>query len=456
MSAAENPAFAFYGTVIHSSSITSIAILEQAIVAVTPSTGQILALEANVPKDEVEQKLDALGIPPSRTTHLVPGQFLIPGFVDTHNHAPQWMQRGLGQGMHILDWLAGVTFPNEARFADAEYAARVYRAMVAGMLRQGVTTASYYGSLHGDATCVLADTCLDMGQRAFVGKCNMNRGSPDFYRDASADESLAETERCIAHINTIDPSSKLLKYVITPRFAISCEPDLLAGLGAIASRNPNLPIQTHFNEAEQEVKATLSLFPDFTNEVDLYSHYQLLTPRTILAHCTIMTEAETQSLADLDCGVAHCPTSNMTVGGGFMAAPVRQFLDRGIKVGLGTDSGGGFSSSILDAMRHALIASFSREAASVGREKGLTLEEVFYLSTVGGARVMGMEDKIGNFQVGKEFDAVVVDMNTARGGVNAPIEDQDELRRIFDKFLMTADDRNMTQVFVKGKKVHAL
>lgn len=456
MATTSDPSFAFYGTLIHTPSIQSIEILEQAILVVSASTGCILALQANVPKDQVEQTLTDLGVQPSRTTHLLPGQFLIPGFVDTHNHAPQWMQRGLGQGMHILDWLSGVTFPNEARFRDPDYARRVYAEMVAGMLRQGVTTASYYGSLHGEATCILADTCLKKGQRAFVGKCNMNRNSPDFYRDASVEESLAETERCISHIQTIDPSNKLLKYVITPRFAISCEADLLAGLGDIASRNPDVPIQTHFNEAEQEVKATLSLFPQFSNEVDLYSHYNLLKPSSILAHCTIMTDAETQSLADLDCGIAHCPTSNMTVGGGFMAAPVRDFLNRGMKVGLGTDSGGGFSSSILDSMRHALIASFSREAASAGREKGLTLEEVFYLSTMGGARVMGMDDKIGNFKVGKEFDAVVVDMNSARGGVNAPVEDGDELRRVFDKFLMTGDDRNLTQVFVKGQKVHSL
>ncbi|KPM35435.1 putative guanine deaminase [Neonectria ditissima] len=456
MSTAEALPFAFHGTLIHSPNIQTITMLENALLTIDASTGHILTLHPNISPDQASQTLATLAIPPSRTTRLTRGQFLIPGFVDTHNHAPQWTQRGLGQGMHILDWLAGVTFPNEARFRDPQHARAVYAALVAGMLRQGVTAASYYASLHGEATRVLADTCLQMGQRAFVGKCNMNRGSPDYYREASAGESLAETERCVSHVRAIDPSGSLVKYVITPRFAISCDADLLVGLGDMAARNPDLPIQTHFNEAEQEVQATLSLFPAFANEVNLYSHYGLLQPRTILAHCTIMTDAETQSLAALGCGVAHCPTANMTVGGGFMAAPVRDFLSRGIKVGLGTDSGGGFSTSILDSMRHALVASFSREAASAGREKGLTLDEVFYLATMGGARVMGMDDKIGSFSVGKEFDAVVVDMNAATGGVNAPVEEEDEIRTIFDKFLMTGDDRNMTQVFVRGRKVHAL
>ncbi|KAF4983452.1 hypothetical protein FZEAL_1181 [Fusarium zealandicum] len=439
---------AFYGTVIHSTSLTSITILQNTLITIS-SSGRILTVQPEIsPKD-----LDSLEVP---LTKLFPHQFLIPGFVDTHNHAPQWMQRGLGQGMHILDWLSGVTFPNEARFKDVEYARRVYASLVEGMLRQGVTTASYYGSLHGDATCILADTCLVKGQRAFVGKCNMNRNSPDYYRDASTDESLQETQRCIRHVRDIDPRGDLVRYVITPRFAISCEPDLLQGLGTIASQNPDLPIQTHFNEAQQEIDATLSLFPDFVSEADLYAHYNLLTPRSILAHCTIMTAPETEKLHAHGCGVAHCPTANMTVGGGFMTAPIRDFLRRGIKVGLGTDSGGGFSSSILDSMRHALIASFAKEAATEGADGGLSLDEVFYLATVGGARVMGLGDEIGNFEVGKQFDGVVVDMHYSRWGVNAPVEEEDSMRRVFDKFLMTGDDRNIVQVFVKGRKVHSI
>ncbi|KAI5458537.1 hypothetical protein BGZ63DRAFT_391578, partial [Mariannaea sp. PMI_226] len=303
--------FAFYGTVIHSPTLGSLEVLEKTIIAVSPSNGQIIHFKPNVAEDVADQILSSLDIPSSRTRRLLHGQFLIPGFIDTHNHAPQWMQRGLGQGMHILDWLSGVTFPNEARFRDPEYARHVYTKLVTGMLRQGVTAASYYGSLHGPATRILADIILEQGQRAFVGKCNMNRNSPDYYCEASVEESLDETEQCIKHIQNIDPSNIYLKYVITPRFAISCEPKLLDGLGAIAKHRPDLPIQTHFNEAEQEVKATLSLFPSFTNEVDLYSHYSILTPRTILAHCTIMTDTETEALASLDCAIAHCPTANM-------------------------------------------------------------------------------------------------------------------------------------------------
>lgn len=443
----------FHGPVIHSLSPTELEILESALLAID-SNGCIVAFERNV-----EVVPETLHIPSGLEIHLKDctvqklqrGSFLIPGFVDTHNHAPQWAQRGLGQGMHILDWLDTVTFPSEAKFADAEYARRIYGLCVDGFLKQGITTASYYASAHGEATRILADLCLEKGQRALVGKCNMDRNAPDYYRDASVEESLRVTEECIAHIRKIDPKGHLVKPVLTPRFAITCDPAVLDGLGKIAVREPDLPIQTHFNEAEQEMKATKSLFPQFSNEVDLYQHYGLLGSRSILAHCCYMSEYELTKFVELGCGVAHCPISNMTVGGGFMAAPVREFLRRGINVGLGTDSGGGFSSSLLDAMRQALVASNAREAMSHGKDKGLSIEELFYLATLGGARVCSIGHKVGNFAVGMEFDACVV--STLVADQIMTMVEQDSLRTVFDKFVMTGDDRNIDAVYVRGRRV---
>ncbi|KAH7029562.1 uncharacterized protein B0I36DRAFT_326013 [Microdochium trichocladiopsis] len=465
----------FHGTLIHSASLTELEIIENGLIVIdTEAGGTIVHLARNIAAPDVDRHLEeavaTASIPnldlassssssPSSYSlrRLSRSEFLIPGFVDTHNHAPQYAQRGLGQSMHILDWLAQVTFPNEARFADPEHARRVYARCVRGFLRQGITTASYYGSMHAAATNILADQCLAQGQRAFVGKCNMNREAPDYYRDASAQASLDDTRSCIAHIKSIDPRGVLLKHVLTPRFAITCDEELLRGLGQIAREEEEkgeggLPIQTHFNEAEQEIVYTKKLFPQFDNEADLYEHFGLLGRRTILAHCCHMTEYEFGRLRELDCGVAHCPVSNMTVGGGFMAAPIRQFLKRGVKVGLGTDSGGGFSSSILDAMRQALVASNAHEVASKGEDKGLTIPEVFYLATMGGARVCCLEDKIGSFEVGKEFDAILVNAD-APGGIMTMVEEEDSLATVFDKFVMTGDDRNMEEVFVRGRSV---
>lgn len=442
-----NTTHVFQGAIIHSRQLHTLEVLPHATLVVN-GAGKIVGLFKS--PDEV----DRTSIPANSQVHRIPpGDFLIPGFVDTHNHAPQWPMRGQGQGLHILDWLQQVTFPHEARFADPAYARKAYGSCVDGFLRQGITTASYYASSHAEATRILADVCLEKGQRALVGKCNMDCNAPDSVRDVSAAISLDETVACIEHIRAMDQGGKaLIQPVLTPRFAFCCSPDVLQGLGDIAkSYDGDIAIQTHFNEADQEIQATRELFPKFQSECDLYENFGLLGPRSILAHCTIMTDYDKARLKALNCGIAHCPIANMTVGGGFMAAPVADFLRLGIKVGLGTDSGGGFSSSMLDTIRQAIIASNYREMASNGAEKALSLQRAFHLATLGGAEVLGLQDRIGNLAVGKDFDAIVVSSEplstmTAR-------EDDESIETTFEKFLMTGDDRNIVQVYVQGRKV---
>ncbi|KAM0712184.1 hypothetical protein Q7P37_011278 [Cladosporium fusiforme] len=434
----------FQGGIIHSTHLDTLEILPNATIIVDPD-GKIAAFHKSSPDPkEILKDVEMHRIPP--------GDFLIPGFVDTHNHAPQYPMRGLGQGLHILDWLEKITFPHEARFADPVYARKAYESCVEGFLRQGITTASYYGSSHAEATCILADICLERGQRALIGKCNMDRNAPDKVRDLSAESSLRETKICIDHIRGLDQGdSDLVKPVLTPRFAICCSSELLTGLGEIARTDESIAIQTHFNEAEQEIVATRDLFPQFQSECDLYESFGLLGSRSILAHCTIMTEYEKRRLKELRCGVAHCPIANMTVGGGFMVAPIADFLRHGIKVGLGTDSGGGFASGMLDTIRQTIIASNAQEVFSKGADKALTLAQVFYLATLGGAEVLSLGDRVGNFAVGKEFDAVWVSSEPL--SVMTVREEGESLATTFEKFVMTGDDRNMIRVFVRGRQV---
>ncbi|KAH7392001.1 hypothetical protein DE146DRAFT_722946 [Phaeosphaeria sp. MPI-PUGE-AT-0046c] len=440
----------FRGSIIHSTGLSNLEVLEDATIIVTH--GHISSIYKS--SDSVPPNAIPTG---TKVQNLPAGDFLIPGFVDTHNHAPQWPMRGRGQGLHILDWLDQVTFPVEARFADASYAARIYEDTVGDFLRHGITTASYYSSRHAEATKILADTCHRKGQRAFIGKCNMDRNAPDYLVDTDAESSLRETRECIHHIRSLKSEASttpLVHPVVTPRFAISCTPNLLRGLGNLLEEDPSLAMQTHFNEAQQEIDFTTSLFPDFGgSEAALYAHFNLLTPRSILAHCTLMSESETASIAHHGCGVAHCPIANMTVGGGFMVAPIRAFLARGIKVGLGTDSGGGWASQMLAVIRQTLIASNAQEVRSGGRDKALALEEAFYLATVGGARVMCLEEEIGNFEVGKAFDAIWVRTTSGLGSAMTPVEEGDGVRGMWEKFLLTGDDRNMRHVYVNGRRV---
>lgn len=463
--ATEQTPLAIHGTLIHSKNPTSIEILPDTLLLIN-ANGTITHCIPNTPVNSASVALASINtsLPASSIRYIDPPSFLTPSFTDTHNHAPQYLQRGLGQGMHILDWLSTITFPNESRFSDPQYAQRMYTRLVSAFLKQGITTASYYASLHGPATRHLAEACLAQGQRALIGKCNMDRNSPPHYIEPSVDASLHETRECITHIRNLDPDGTTIRPVLTPRFAISCTAPLLQGLGQLATDDPTLAIQTHFNEAQQEIDATLSLFPEFTTEAQLYSHFHLLGPHTILAHCTIMPhDSEFDTLKYLDCGVAHCPIANSTVGGGFMAAPIRKFLDRGIKVGLGTDSGGGWSSSILDAMRMAIVVSNAREVQTAGQEKALTLDEIFWLATRGGADVVGLADKVGGFEAGLEFDALVITPNEVlskdgevveqRDGVMTPVEVGEGWRSVWEKFVVSGDDRNISEVYVRGMRV---
>ena len=207
-----------------------------------------------------------------------------------------------------------------------------------------------------------------------------------------------------------------------------------------------LPCRHTSTKPSSKSKQRGSYSPQFQSECDLYEHFCLLGSRSILAHCTIMTDYEKSRLKALGCGIAHCPIANMTVGGGFMAAPVADFLRRGIKVGLGTDSGGGFSSSMLDSIRQAIIASNYREMVSKGAEKALSLYEVFHLATLGGAEVLGLQDRVGNFAVGKDVDAALVSSGAV--SVMTARETDEPIETTFEKFLMTGDDRNIVEVYV--------
>jgi guanine deaminase len=447
------PKSAFYGTFIHSKSAQELEVISNGLLLISFS-GEIISLDKDVVEDNIPQILsDHGGSSPLPVKRLKRGEFIIPGFVDTHNHAPQWTQRGTGLGLLILEWLNSVTFPHESKFEDSKYAQMVYVNLVDSFLKQGVTTASYYGSLHLEATKILAQICFQKGQRALVGKCNMERNCPAYYRDNSNAESLEATEELIRYITTeVDPQGLLVQPILTPRFAICCDRDLLAGLGKIAKRQPKLMIQTHFNEAMQEVEMTKELFPEFSNEADLYEHYGLFNEQTIMAHCIHPNEYEIKRMQERNIGVAHCPVSN-TIGGEWAAAPVKRYLDLGIKVGLGTDSGGGYSSSILDAMRQAIITSNAKQMITGGKDKELTEAEAFYLATLGGAKVCCLDHKIGSFESGKEFDALHVSLLPEMNGASTMLEDTDSVETIFEKFVMTGDDRNIIAVYIRGRLV---
>ncbi|KAK6435824.1 hypothetical protein LTR95_007989 [Oleoguttula sp. CCFEE 5521] len=441
---------AYQGTFIHSTSLTELDTFEATIYV--DENGRI----AHVSRAD-DRKETPEGWRDASETRLSGNKFFFPGFIDTHIHASQYPNAGVFGKSTLLDWLNTYTFPLESSFSDLSVASKVYNRVVARTLSQGTTTACYYATTHVPATNFLADICLKRGQRAFVGRVCMDRMSPEYYRDESTESTIADTRKCIEHVKSIDPTYDLISPVITPRFAPSCHTATLAALGAL-QRETNLAVQTHISENKAEIALVAELFPEAASYTHVYDTAGLLTPNTILAHAVHLSHAERQLIKSRDAKISHCPASNTAITSG--RAKVRELLDEGLTIGLGTDVSGGHTSSMLAEAREALFV--SRHVAMTDGDKAkLAVEEVLYLATRGGARVVGLESKIGGFEVGMDWDVQVVGMGETVG--ESEIDDAEGLLEIFGKetweekvakWVYTGDDRNTLAVWVRGRLVH--
>jgi len=359
----------------------------------------------------------------------------------------------------LLDWLHTYTFPLEASLSQLDKARQVYGRCIGKTLAHGTTTAAYYATVDVGSTNLLADLCHAAGQRALVGRVCMDQLSPAWYRDESPAQAEAATRESIAHIRALDPApSALVRPVITPRFAPSCTPDLLARLGRLHAET-GLPVQTHISENVGEVALVRELFGDVAaSYAGVYDAFGLLTDRTVLAHAVHLTDDEADLIRARGAKVSHCPCSNSAITSG--AARVRWLLDRGIDVGLGTDMSGGYSPSVLEAARLASLV--SRHVAMGGDEAAkLSVEEVLYLATRGGAKVVGLADTVGAFAAGMDFDAQLIGLGRldADGGVvgddsNVDVFGWESWEDRVAKWLFNGDDRNTRKVWVRGRLVH--
>ncbi|XP_015126964.1 guanine deaminase isoform X2 [Diachasma alloeum] len=390
---------------------------------------------------EASSNMDATA---EKITHLQKGQFLIPGFVDCHIHAVQLPNLGIGYDRSLMEWLEKYTFPLEKKYSDVEFADRVYDAVVKQTLNVGTTTACYFASLYGKTSAILAVKALKYRQRAFVGKVNMNAARDDGYCETT-EESIQATTEFINDVTSFgDP---LVKPIITPRFALSCDMDLLTKLGQLAVAN-DVHVQTHVSENLSEIQLCKEMFPECPNYTSVYNKAGLLTRKTILAHGVHLEGAELEILKNRKTSVIHCPTSNTCLRSGL--CDVKRLRSSGINVGLGTDVAGGNSVSMLDVMRSAIQVSihlsFSKE-----EYEPLNYVDVLHLATLGGARALAIEDQVGSFEPGKQFDALLIDTNSTNGPLKnlSEWDVEEELQR----FIHSGDDRNIAQVFVAGHQV---
>lgn len=367
-------------------------------------------------------------------------RLILPGMSDLHVHASQFAFRGLGMDMELLDWLNTYTFPEEAKFADPAYAEAAYGFFVDSLVHSTTTRAAIFATIHPAATLGLMEQLERSGLRTLVGKVNMDRNCSDSVREPDAETALRDTELWIQEASS---RFERTKPILTPRFIPTCSDALMTGLKKLQERY-GLPVQSHLSENYGEIAWVRELSPAASCYGDAYDRFGLFggDHPCIMAHCVHSSDEELELMLRNGVYIAHSPESNMNLASG--VAPVSHYLELGLQVGLATDVAGGSHLSMLRAMMHAIQASKLRWRLFDDAVRPLSLEQAFYLATVGGGSFFG---KVGRFAEGYDFDAVVLD------DASLPHPQTLDPRSRLERAVYLADERNLFAKYVAGKKI---
>ncbi len=365
---------------------------------------------------------------------------IIPGLVDLHVHAPQYTYRGLGMDKELLDWLQTYAFPEESRYEDPDYAERAYRIFVEKMRTNATTRACIFATAHVPATLLLMEMLEKSGLITYVGKVSMDRNAPAPLCEESPAVAAAAVEKWL---KTSLKKYKNTKPMLTPRFIPSCTDDLLTSLGRFQKKY-HVPVQSHLSENLSEIAWVRELCPYSSDYGEAYEHFGLFggNAPTVMAHGVWPGKREFARIKERGVYIAHCPQSNTNIASGI--APVRQYLDAGIHIGLGSDVAGGSSDSIFRAMVDAIQVSKLRWRLITQDDAPITLDEAFYMATAGGGEFFG---KVGKFEEGYEFDAIVLDDE------NLPAPREFSTHERLERIVYLGDDRNIAAKFVAGRKL---
>jgi guanine deaminase len=385
-------------------------------------------------------EIEPLLPPGTGVTNYGTNALISAGFIDSHVHYPQTPMIA-AYGAQLLDWLNTHTFPVERKYSDKEFARSVARVFLQETLRNGITSACVYCTVHPQSVDALFEEAEVLGMRLAAGKVMMDRNAPDDLRD-TPQRGYDDSKALIAKWH----NRGRLMYAITPRFAATSSREQLEATGALCREHPDCFMQTHVSENRQEVAWIKELFPERNGYLDVYDHYSLCRPRAVFGHGVHLTDDEMQVMHRTGSAIAHCPTSNFFLGSGFFNIARAMQPDRPVRVGLGTDVGAGTSFSILATLHEAYkAAQLHGHALSAGH--------AYYVATRGTAQAMYLDDRIGSIAPGMEADLVVLDMKST------PLIDyRMQFARDFGEALfiqmMLGDDRAVQATYVAGQPVY--
>lgn len=361
-------------------------------------------------------------------------KLIIPGMIDCHVHFPQ-VDIIASYGEQLLDWLDRYAYPAEREFSDPAHAAEVAGFFVDELLRNGTTTALVFATIHPQSVDALFEQGLRKNMRLISGKVLMDKNCPADLRD-DAQSGYKTSKRLIDKWH----EKGRLSYAITPRFALTSSEGQLADAGRLASEYTDVYVHTHLAEHRDEVELIDKQFAWSRSYLDVYDHFGLLRNRSVFAHCLYLDDADRRTMAEKGGAMAFCPTSNLFLGSGLF--DLRSARDKKIKVGLGTDVGGGTSLSLLRTASEAYKVLHLQDQA-------LPPFDAFYLVTLGAARALCIEDKIGNFEPGKEADFVVLD-STASSMTARRLANSDDVAEKLFALIMLGDDRCVAASYLMG------
>ncbi len=367
------------------------------------------------------------------------GSLLIPGMIDCHVHYPQ-VDIIASYGDQLLDWLNHYTFPAESRFDDGDEARVVAEFFLDEMLRNGTTTALVFATVHPQSVVAIFEAALERNMRLAAGKVLMDRNCPEALQD-DAESAYKDSRELLERWH----GRGRLHYAITPRFAPTCSDAQLAAAGKLAAEFPDTLVHTHLAENVDEVAWVADLFPACRTYLDVYKQAGLLRERSVFAHCLHLDEQDHTDLATAGGAMAFCPTSNLFLGSGLF--DLARARDHGIRVGLGTDIGGGTSFSMLRTMSEAYkVLQLNRQTLSSFR--------ALFLTTLGAAEALYMDDRIGNFAIGKEADFITLNYDSTPL-MQRRLEHTQELTEELFVLMMLGDDRAISAAYIMGELAYS-
>ncbi|WP_433989594.1 Guanine deaminase (plasmid) [Pseudoseohaeicola sp. NH-UV-7] len=363
-------------------------------------------------------------------------KLILAGFVDAHVHYPQTAMIA-SWGKRLIDWLNSYTFPEEMRFADADYAAEIAARYLDITTSYGTTTMCSFGTIHPTSVDAFFEEALRRGQRVITGKTCMDRNAPDGLRDtpqSAYDDSKALLEKW--------HGMGRLSYAITPRFSPTSTPEQMDAVGALWAEHPDCLMQTHLSEQVDEIAWVKELYPQARDYLDTYEAHGLLGGKGLYGHAIHLEQREKDRLREVGGALVHCPTSNTFIGSGLF--DMAGLKAGGQRVGLATDTGGGSSFSMLRTMAAAY---------EIGQLRGTPLHagQLIWLATAGSAAALHMDHQIGNLVAGNEADIIVLDLHATPAIAQRAARADDLWEALFPTIMM-GDDRSIADVWIGGKR----